>query len=91
VSGNPQAVTAFLTTNAPPWISNLLSGQSGNINGGVTSYIVSDSVQGSDWNSGDRLVFVIADLGNGLIGIRADAEVIPPGSVCPSSPGASSG
>lgn len=83
-SGTPaQAAAAFLAADAPSWIPNKLNGSGGDVSGGTTTYfVVGDSVLGPGWNGDDRLVFVIADLGNGSTGIRGDAEVIPPGSAC---------
>ncbi len=84
VSGAPQDVAAFLAAHAPSWITNSGTGQSGN-NGENTSYIVFDTPAGdTGWNSSNTLVFTIAALPEGT-GIRADAEVIPPGSSCVSS------
>jgi hypothetical protein len=84
-SGSLQAVAAYLVANAPSWIQNEGSGGGGNVGEGTTYSIVFDTVRGSGWNSGDQLVFVIADLTDGSVGIRVDAEVIPPGSACISS------
>ena len=53
VSDTPQDVASFLAAHAPPWISNAGSGQSGNVNGGPTSYIVFDSPKGPGWDVSD--------------------------------------
>jgi len=90
VSGAPQDVASFLAAHAQSWMSSPGSGQGGNVNGGPTSYFVFDSPKGTDWNSSDMLDFTVAGLPTGETGIRADAEVVPPGSSGVSAGGPSS-
>ncbi len=85
VPGAPEPVAASLKKDTPPWLSTGGVGETGNVNTGQFYYWVEGIVLiGSNWTAGDSLVFSVDSLADGQTGIREDAEVIPPGSVCAS-------
>jgi hypothetical protein len=88
VAGDPADVTAFLTAHAPSWLPNDGSGWLGSTGGGTISYEVMDAPRGKSLRAQPGLDFTIAALPGGATGVRADAEVVPPGATCTSSGGA---
>ena len=80
VEGDPATVVSFLVSHAPAWIPNVGTGESRSA--GATYYGVLDEVQAVGWDPSTQLVFSVGALGDGETGIRADAEVVPPGAVC---------
>ena len=86
VASNAYEVALYLDSHMPSWIVS--SGGIGRASqrGVVETYGVQATPVGRGWDSHDELVFDVAPLGNGQTGVRADAQVLPPGTGCTSDP-----
>ena len=82
VPGDPRDIAAFLRAHAPPGIPNKSAGWSGTGGGQTISYDVIDTERGNGGGSPAELDITVAALGAGMVGIRADAEVVPGGATC---------
>jgi len=82
VPGGPADVAAFLTAHAPWWLPGDGTGSLAGSGGGVISYDVTDTPRSRGRGTSAALVFTVAALSGGVTGIRADAEVVPPGAEC---------
>jgi hypothetical protein len=87
VPGDPQDIAAFLRAHAPPGIPNSGTGQLSTAGGQTISYDVIDTERGNGGGSPAELDITVAALGAGMVGIRADAEVVPGGATCAYSGG----
>jgi hypothetical protein len=90
VPGDPADAAAFLKAHAPSWLPNDGTGWLGTTGGETISYEVMDTPRGKSFGAPAGLDFTIAAISGGMTGIRADAEVVPPGAVCTSA-GAAAG
>lgn len=90
VGGDPSVVFAYLRAHPPTWIPY---GGNGAVTGPPVQFVLSGYPAGPGWDnpSAYELDLTVASTGNGLTGIRADGQVVPPGSTCQTSGGAAAG
>jgi hypothetical protein len=101
VPGDLHGVYLWMKSHPPSWMAYGHEG-SGIDHGQITSYSLAESPSGTGWGSlgmsrpgvsrfQDELVFGMAEASSGMIGIRADAVVVPPGASCVSNGGSGLG
>lgn len=87
VAESPTAVTSFIRSQQPSWITSSGTGSDTNTKTNTTAYITLDFAH---WSApagpqSNQVNFVVSALSNTSTGIRADAIIVPPGAQCPSA------
>ena len=89
VAQEPDSVASYLSAHAPGWIPYNGTGQ---LSGLFTGTGLEGYPTGPGWSapgSPYQLDVTVSPAGSGFTGIRADAQVVPPGATCDTKGGAS--